>query len=166
MFNKSFEKDSKFQKNAYETLDDDEYDKFVEESFLRKKNDFNKYNKSFEKQNDFWRNASVSIDEDNFEKLLEEECLVEPFVEVPEMDNDFEPYMNLFKKGDLFWNLGRKNLKDVEYEMQLRISFFFLFLDPYQIFYLLAVAKYCIVYDYHFHVDQTDSRWSQCKVWD
>ena len=120
-FNESFEKDNEFWKNAYETLDDDEYDKFVEESLMKSKNDFNKFNESFEKQNEFWRNASISMDEDNFEKLVEEECLEEPFVEVPEMDIDFEPYLNLFKKGDMFWNLATKNLKDEEYEKLVQI---------------------------------------------
>ena len=37
-FNKSSEKDNKFWKNAYKTLDNanDEYDKFVEDSLLKK----------------------------------------------------------------------------------------------------------------------------------
>ena len=121
-FNQSFEKDNEFWKNAYENLDDDEYDKFVEENLLRKKNDFNKFNESFEKESEFWRNASISMDEDNFEKLVEEECLEEPFLDIPpEMDIDFEPYLNLFKKGDMFWNLATKNLKDEEYEKLVQI---------------------------------------------
>ena len=37
------------------------------------------------------------------------------------MDIDFEPYLNLFKKGDKFWNLATKNLKDEEYEKLVQI---------------------------------------------
>ena len=45
-FNVSFEKDHEFWKNAYETLDDDEYEKLVSDNVLKKKNDFDKFNKN------------------------------------------------------------------------------------------------------------------------
>ena len=120
-FNESFGKDQEFWKNAYETLDDDEYEKLVSDNVLKKKNDFNKFNETFSQQSEFWTQASGTLDEDKFEKLVEEECSLQPFSQSVQMDIDFEPYLNLFKRGDKFWNLATKNLKDDEYEKLVKI---------------------------------------------
>ena len=120
-FNESFGKDQEFWKNAYETLDDDEYEKLVRDNVLKKKNDFNKFNETFSQQSEFWTQASGTLDEDKFEKLVEEECSLQPFSQSVQMDIDFQPYLNLFKRGDKFWNLATKNLKDDEYEKLVKI---------------------------------------------
>ena len=120
-FNESFEKDQEFWKHAYESLDEEEYEKLANDNIAKKQNDFEKFNESFEQESDFWKNASVSLDQSDFEKLVEEQCLEEPFCDDVQMDIDFEPYLNLFKKGDKFWNLATKNLKDEEYEKLVQI---------------------------------------------
>ena len=114
-------KSVEFWKHAYESLDEEEYEKLANDIIAKKQNDFYKFNESFEQESDFWKNASVSLDQSDFEKLVEEQCLEEPFCDDVQMDIDFEPYLNLFKKGDKFWNLATKNLKDEEYEKLVQI---------------------------------------------
>ena len=57
----------------------------------------------------------------SYEKLVEEECLAEPFYACYQLDIDFQPFLQLFKKGDKFWKLARKNLKDEEFEKLVQI---------------------------------------------
>ena len=116
-FNESFQKEKLYWENASDTLDDEEFEKEVNDILHKEK--FKLFNESFENQARVWNSLTESLDEENFEKHIEQEILDEPFEIF--LENDLELFESLFQNGDKFWKAVKTCLTDEEFARLVQI---------------------------------------------